>query len=928
MAGLIIGRDAELASLRGFLSAAHDGPAALLLEGEAGIGKTTLWEAGLAEAGDRYGRVLSARPAEAERELSFTGLGDLLGDSLDAALPGLPAPQRRALGVALLLEPGGAQPPEQRAVAAGFLGALRALARDDPLLVAIDDLQWLDRPSATALGFALRRLHGEAIVFLLAQRFEPGIVPAAGLDRPPPGLRVERMAVAPLSLAALQRLLHLRAGRVFTRPTLRRIQHTSGGNPFFALELARALGDRSPRPGEPLPVPQELRLLLRRRLQGLPPDCADLLLAVALLGQPNLALLKAASGTDPQPHLAAAVDAGVVRVEDGRVRFVHPLLASVVVEGAGEGHRRAWHRRLAELLQESESRARHLALGAAGPDEAVAEQVARAAHGVALRGAPDAAAELAEQARRLTPTMRTQELVGRAIDAAWYAWLAGDGLRAAALLRRAVATAPRGPVKARALNRLARVENHVGNRRAVPELCRAALAEAGTDLRLGAEIHAVLAWGLLQMREDLPSAAHSARTAVELAERLDDHHLLGDGLTAQAQSEFLLGGGQPSAAMERALALDREQVRVMRDPRMHSALLLLCADRLDEARALYSEVLERALSQGDESAVPFVRMRMSQVELLAGDWELALSHAVCGQDDALETGQRITAGSLACTRALVAAHLGRVDEARALAEEGLAGAEEAGDGIGGGMARWALGLLELSLGNAAEAERVLEQLWRANRAAGIVEPGENRFLGDLVEALVELRRLDEARERTAELERRGRELRRPAVQAVAARCRGLLAAAGGDLAGALGELQQGLALHAEATLPSDRARTLLALGTVERRARSRREARDTLGEARAVFADLGARLWRVRAEDELGRIGGRAPSAGALTPSEQRVAELVAQGRTNREVATALVVTERTVESHLSHVYRKLGVRSRAELAHRYGSSERPSKVP
>ncbi len=926
-ADLVVARDDELDSARRFLRGVGQGPGALLLEGEPGVGKTTIWEAALAEPDDSL-QVLSARPAEAEMELSFAALGDLLGGLAQDVREELPEPQRRALDVALLFEPGGGRPPERRAVALGLLGALRALARRDRLLIAIDDVQWLDPPTATALTFALRRLRDEPIRLLLTQRLEPDVPVALSLDRPPPDLVVERVEVGPLSLAALQRLLRERTGALFTRPTLRRIHETSGGNPFFALELARALGDRSPDPGEPLPVPDGLRGLLRRRLRGLPESTTDLLLAAALLGQPTVVQLEAVAGNSAA-DLEAAIDAKLLRVEARRVRYTHPLLASAVVEAAGQDRLRTSHRRLAEVVEEPEKRVRHLALAADGPDEQIAEALERTAAVVIGRGAPGAAAELSLQARRLTPAGLDKERACRTLDAGTYAWLAGDGARALRLLREAASTAPEGRERARALRRLAQMEAMAGDRPAVPGLCATALAQVGDDLRLRGELHAQLAWCLLMMRKDTPEAARNARVAVELADRLGDDALLIDALPAQAQCELLMGTGLPEAQMQRALALrDPAEIRSMQLPQMHAGLLQLCADRLDEARSSYQEVLDFALVRGDESGVPFPLMRLAHVELLAGNWRLASDHAAAGHEQAVQSEQPTLEAMLLCTRALVAAHLGSIQEARESAERGRSMGAPFGDGIGARIALWAAGLVELSVGNAAEAQPPLEELYQANQSEGIIEPGENRYLGDLIEALIELGRLDEASDRIEELERHASRLRRPAARAVAGRCRGLAAAARGEPEQALAELEAALSLHDEVPLPFERARTLLALGPQQRRARRQRDARASLSEARTVFADLGAALWQQRAEAELEHIGGRSPSSGALTPSERRVAELVATGLSNREVAAALVVTERTVESHLSHVYRKLSLRSRAELAHRYSTVAEGTKVP
>ena len=919
MADSLIGRNEELNAVRAFLSTHREGPAVVMLEGEAGIGKTTLWEAVIAaEQPER--QVLRARPAEAEMALSFAGLSDLLGGVLEQALSGLPPPQRRALEVALLLESEDERTPEHRAVAAGFRGALRALAETDRLLVAIDDVQWLDSSSAAALAFTLRRLESAGVDFVFTQRIEPGVPPALGLDRATPELEIERVRIEPLSAAAVQRLLHIHLGATFPRPVLRRIHETSGGNPFFALELARALERvEPPAPGEPLPVPGKLHELVEHRLAGLPDETTQALLAAALLGQPSLARLEAAVGPDAANALQPAVAAHVARIERERVHFSHPLLASGLVEATDGRARRTLHRRLAEVAEEPEERARHLALASEGPDESVAAALEDAAASVARRGAPEAAAEFAERAFRLTPTSLAAQRGERAAAAGWHAWQAGDGRRGRELIQEAADISPSGPKRARVLDKLFRLELQTGNTRRVLELFQAALREAGDEPVSRAALHEIVAWAFLLLREDMRAAAHHGRLAVELAEQVDDPAQLSDALAVQAQAEFFLGGGLPSPAMERALAIrwDDLSERAMRNPHLHWSLLLQCADRLEEARVHLEDAHRHALSKGDESALPWIKMRLSNLELQAGDWQAAYAYADGGYADAVQTGQDAQGVTLLCARAVVDAHLGRVEEALLAAERGLGQAEGYGDGVGVRNARWALGHLALSAGDAAQAERVLGALWRDSQAAGIVEPGENRYLGELAEALVTLGRLDEADQVAADLEQRGTELDRPAVLAVAARCRGLVACARGDVDRGLGELEDALTRHEEVKLPFQQARTLLALGTAQRQAVQRRKARGTLEASRDSFGQLGAALWERRAEDELGRVGGRAAAPDGLTPSELRVANLVAEGRTNREVAAALVVTERTVETHLTHIYRKLGVRSRTELARR-----------
>ncbi|HET8691129.1 MAG TPA: LuxR C-terminal-related transcriptional regulator, partial [Steroidobacteraceae bacterium] len=571
------------------------------------------------------------------------------------------------------------------------------------------------------------------------------------------------------------------------------------------------------------------------------------------------------------------------------------------------------------IVADPEERARHLALSLADPDAAAAATLEAAARAAAARGASATAAELAEQALRLTPTEDRGGRCERGIDAGWYAFIAGDATRAWVLLEQASSTAPPGRLHARALVRLAWLDHHAGDRHVAVERYRSALDAASGDLALEAEAHSLLAWCVFIMREDVPLAAHHARLAVDLAERLEDPVLLTDSLAVLGQIEFFGGGGLPSPAMERALATPAEPAdgRVLRQPRQHWAILLLDADRFDEARGHLLHIHQLALDHGDESALPWPLMRLSQLELLAGDWHKAIAYADSGLDAALQTGQRPPQADLLCTRALVLAHLGRADEARAAATEGLRLARSCGAGIGRRIVLWALAFLDLSLGDVAAAHERLEALRASSKSAGIVDPGENRYLADLGEALVALGRIEQAEDLAGELEALGRSLERPSALAMAERVRGLAAAEAGDLERAVSHYERGLEQHAAAANPFDEARTLLSLGSAQRRARRRRDARGTLSTAAERFDALGAALWAEKARAELGRIGGRAPSPDGLTPTETRVAHLVAEGMSNKEVAAALVVSVHTIEAALTSIYRKLDVRSRTEMAQR-----------
>ena len=396
-AGPVFGRDAEVAAVSAFVDGAVAGGSALILDGEAGAGKTTLWLAGVELARARGRRVLEARPVEAEAQMAFAALCDLMKDVLDEVLDDLAAPQGDALRVALLRERPIGAPPDERAVGLGLFNALRALGARGPLLVAVDDIQWLDAASAIVLAFAWRRLREEPVQLLATWRTGEPVRANLADDG-----RAQRLRVGPLSMGAVHRLLHARLDLVLARPALRRVHEVAGGNPFFALELGRALRRRAaaPAPGEPLPVPDRLRELLRDRLGTLPAATREALSVVAAVAYPTRALVGAATGDEAA--LDAALDSNVLVADGDAVRFAHPLLAAAAYEYLSPAARRALHGRLAELVDDSEQRARHLALAATGPDEFVANELERAAAHARARGSTATAAELMERASGLT----------------------------------------------------------------------------------------------------------------------------------------------------------------------------------------------------------------------------------------------------------------------------------------------------------------------------------------------------------------------------------------------------------------------------------------------------------------------------------------------------------------------------------------------
>jgi DNA-binding CsgD family transcriptional regulator len=322
------------------------------------------------------------------------------------------------------------------------------------------------------------------------------------------------------------------------------------------------------------------------------------------------------------------------------------------------------------------------------------------------------------------------------------------------------------------------------------------------------------------------------------------------------------------------------------------------------------------VERGDESDLSFIGVWLSWLETRSGNFAAAADCAEQAASLATLTGSRTMHGWALAQRAYVRAHQGEVAETRRDCAEANSLLRSVGAELPAAWIAASLGLLENSLGNPAAAWHACESLTVVLEQAGIAEPTPATFLPDAVEALIGLGRLDRAEALVDSLETRGRELDRAWALATAERCRGLLQAARGNLADATAAVDRALTEHKRLEMPFDRARVLLVKGLIERRAQHRGSARDSLQAAATAFEGLGARLWAQRTRKELDRVGIRRTS-GDLTPSERRVAELAATGMKNHEVATALFISPKTVEANLARVYRKLGIRSRAELGAR-----------
>jgi len=922
----VIGRERELAALQAFVGDARDGPAVLVLVGEAGIGKSILWQHALDAAAARR-RVVYSRPSAADENVSFAVLNDLLDPLLSEHAPTVAAPRRRALEVALLRTDGTGEPANPQGVAFGALDVLRAAAGEEPLLLAVDDSHWIDPSSRGVLRFVVRRLEHEPIALLFTARPNS---PADVLLDTDAGPRAQRLELGPLSMGAIQRLVTTRLGLTTPRHILVRLQEQSGGNPFYALEIARLLlrDGSQPGPHQPLPIPPGVSALVAERIQGVSASTRRMLLWASAMSKPATSQLQGVVGTTTfDDQLAEAIEAGILEIDGQRVRFAHPLLASVVYTHATDEERRRIHAELAVIISDAEERGRHLALATDGHDEDVAQAIEDGARRAAQRGAPAAAAALYEQALRLTPTRSHEEAGQRALEAIDHHLDAGEGARAAEIVERLISLSTPGPPRASLLYRKAIIHGRLGNLAGEHSLLQLASSEAGEACQLQAEIEQELALLALVNKADLADAVSHARSSVGWAERAGDPQVLVTSLVALAGHSFMKGEGVRDDLLRRAQAIKRAagtpsvQPLPLLDLDVCWGILLKWADEFDASRERLEERYRRALEAGEEAMLPFILYHLSELECWSGDWDLAERYATQAVREARLSEQLWMLPPALYSLASIEAHLGRSDNARSNAEGTFDASERAGIVTVMILAKTVLGFIELSLGNVAGADDHLRGIPEQLATMGSREPGIPRFLADAIEARIGVGDLEAAEALTNDFEEMGRAVDRPWALATSARCRGLLQAAHGDLEAATASLEQAMIEHERLPMPFELGRTHLVAGTIHRRAKRKRAAKDSLERALEIFERLGAPLWAEKARAELKRVGLRPSAPNDLTPTEERVADLVAAGRTNKEVAEALFMSVKTVDSNLTRIYRKLGVRSRTELAGKYQSA-------
>ncbi len=921
---VLLGRAAEQRDIDQALAQARTGASAVLgLSGEPGIGKTALLEyaAGQAEAAGM--RLLRARGIESEAQIPFGSLLELIRPAL-MLLEAIPPPQAMALAGALALRPapGPGQPAQDRfAVGAATLSLLAAYAEPAPAAVLVDDAQWLDGSSAAALLFAFRRLVADPVaVFIAVREGEPSLLDEAGLPvRELGGLTSDEAAEL---LAALTASLGPGPPPELTPVAVRRLHQVTAGNPLALLELAAEARDLVLAPeGAPVLVPARITRAFLRRAGQLHPDARRALLLAATSDTGDLDVLGRAAaslGLDSfAAGLAAAENAGLVGLGSGRVEFRHPLARSAVYADAGAGQRRAAHRALATALpdRDADRRAWHLASAATGPDEAASAALAGAAERSRERsGYVTAAAAYERSARLAAGGDRRAWLLWQAAEAAW---LAGSTGLAVTLLEEARPLAGEARIRVE-IDRLA---GHIAILRGPVMDGHAILTAAAGDApgELAVTMLAEAAAACFYAGNPAEMLRTAERAHGRLPAQPPDRVRF---LAAMALGMGRIMGGDAAAgaqAVHEAVTLAEGSTQIREDLRLLTwlAMASLFLREADTGRSLLEHTLATARARAAVGVLPFALGLVARDRATTDRWSVAAAIYTEAVRLARESGQDMALAFGLAGLAWLQARRGLDPECRALAAEAL----ELSGGLGARLFEiWglaALGELELGGGDALRAASWFERQQELLAELGITDP-DLWPAAELVDAYLKLGRVADASRVAEEFATAAQAKGQPWSLARAFRGRGMLAGDGEFTAA----FEQAIGCHELTPDVFELARTRLAFGERLRRARERVLAREQLRAALEAFEELDARPWAERARTELAATGEkRGPRDGdgvaELTPQELQIALLLAAGRTTREAAAALFLSPKTVEYHLRHVYQRLGIHSREELAAR-----------
>jgi DNA-binding CsgD family transcriptional regulator/tetratricopeptide (TPR) repeat protein len=907
----LVGRGVELGRLTELLDGARKGTTgAVVVLGEAGIGKTTLLDAVAARA-DGFLR-LRARGIESEEALGHAALLELLQPVRDR-LPKLSTSQATSLAAAL----GWADPDasgERYLVAAATLSLLAAAADEAPVLVVIDDLQWLDDESAAALLFAARRTHHDRIAFVLASRPEVADRRLDGLDR---------LDLTGLSTADATSMLadDVADGDRLGRSVVDALVHQVRGNPLGLLEAAANLTaaqrrGAAPLP-EPLPVGPRLERIFDASVQRLSSGARRAALVLAVAEDGGTSHLTAALGLDDVDAAAALdeLESQRIVVRDGDdAAFRHPLLRSSVWRSATPQQRRGAHRALAATARTGDAftRAWHLAHAAEGPDDGLADDLEAAAKVARTRQGYATSSRLLERAAALTADAAAAS--DRLASAAEDSFVGGDVERARALAEGVLAVDAPGPTRGAVLYTLGMIEQHAGSVPAALQLLERAgeVAEGATRIRALSELAST------QFRMNrIPDVIATAATITATADPADPEQQAVAELLGGVASVIAGGAEDGRRLIRRSAARFRSDPVLRDDPRflLHE---LIAATFSGDAGGLRLQVERRLHLARERGALGVLAPALTLVaygRMFSDDHDGAFADAGEAVELAHELGLVAEVAPAAELLALQSAFRGLFDDARRALDLATATVERAGTAAVAAHLAIAEAYDAVCRGDLAAVVRRLEPRLAVDGGEGAM--GEPLGIAPLlVEAYAGLGRQPEAAELAAAYAA-APPVGPPATAALVARCQALATT---DDAEATAAFERSLARHAGVPPAFEESRTRLLYGSRLRRSGRRIDAREQLGRARDAFAGWGHAHWADVAEAELRATGATARPRGPvvdepLTSQETRIAQLVAQGLSNREVAAALFLSPKTVEHHLTTIFRKRGLRSRTELA-------------
>ena len=896
----------------------------MVLSGEAGAGKSTLWRAGVQAAADAGCRVLRSEPSASEADSSFAGLSDLVTGVLPLVGPDIPGPQREALEVALLLRPPADQPAAAHAVGLAVLSALRSYLESGPVLIAIDDVQWLDAGSVDALAFALRRITAGPLSLLLAARSE---APADPLTVGAPPLRhgwrdllagqpaAEEITLAPLDPWQIHKLLPDTA----TAAQARLVARQSRGNPFWAREIWASLEAAD------APVPSLASAQSERLGQMLTPPARDAMATVVAAGRITVpdALAVLSYLPDPAAALDEAVVTGLLVEAKGRLTVAHPLIAAAALEAIPPGRRAEVYRRLAAHVVSPERRAHFVALAAGpGPDAEVADALNAAADAAHARAAGTAAAEFAAQAVTFTPESDAAALVQRRIRAGELLFLAGDIDRSLEHLEALdVCSLPTADLE-RALPLLLDMTDLVRGPAAATVIISEAVDAAEQEPRRRALVLALAAdpeYGIRGKRRAMAAEAIGCAEAAGATANSSLHRALLNLLVARCRR----GEGLDTELLERAerleAALPAAPLHDTAD--LYRGLWSRYTEDLDTARAALRRCVARARDVGEDWALAMFLSYLAATEELAGDYAAATVALQQADDVAAWHDWPQPPPECLEPRCELLIATGRLDRALGLADERFPDDEGSPETARffGALVR---GKISTWRGDTAAAVQYLERAASWADENDRMDPGVRYRLDPLLaQAYVLEGRRQDADRIAAWLREFGERLDRPALIGDAARIDAMAAAVAGDLDAAAESARAAVAAYERSPLRPELARSLLTLGRIERRRKARRQSRTALRRALDLATEMGHQPLLAAIEDELPRTAAER-SGTELTAAEQRVADQIASGATSREAAAALFISVRTVETHVGSIYRKLGVRTRTELRRALSSTQ------